>query len=975
VSVSITGDTAVEANETFIVTLSNVVNTAGTATITDATGTGTISNDDTTPVVFPASNSLSSTVKGSIALAGAEIPAFDPLSDRAFASSGVGIQVVNLADPAAPVFINTITPSTLGVPAIVSNDISSVAVRKGSGANPSVLAAAIINNPKTSAGHVVFLNAATGALISHATVGVMPDHIAFTPDGSKLLVCNEGELSTPEVTIEAAVPDAAQGTVSIIAVDAAGVAGTVQTADFTAFDAQTAALKTAGVRLFDDGVPSTDFEPEYLAISPDGTKAMVTLQEANAVAVLDIASATFTSVTPLGKKDFSALRADFSDADSLKNPRIGQPVFGLYMPDAIASFSSGGQTYYVTANEGDDRNDFIAPNESTTVSNAGYDLDNTVFPNEADLKLNANLGKLTVSNLPGLRGDTDNDGDIDEILMYGARSFSILDSTGALVFDSGDMIEMIVASLHNSNFDDGRSDNKGPEPEGVAVATLGARTFAFVGLERSHMTLVFDVTNPLAPTYVTSLVRSGDFNPEGIVVVSESDSPSGRPLVLVTNEVSNTLSVFELTPATDYTLQVLHYYGESGLLGIQTAPIMGAMIDRFDDQYANTLVLAEGDSFIPGPWLIAGADPSLNAVAGIGSTALGRPDFAIMNAFGTDASALGNHEFDLGSPVLQGAFFPSGAWVGAQFPFITANLDFTGDSSLKGRADTTLGGTGGAIAGSETTAIKAKIAPYAVQTISGQKVGIVGATTWELLSKTSPNGTVPKDDANAATSDLQEVAAYLQGAITALQGLGVNKIILVDQLDTLQRNKDLAGLVSGIDIMVAGGGHERMGDANDVAVGFNGHDADFIADAYPIVTTAADGKPTLIVTTDTEFSYLGRLVVDFDADGVLILPNLSTAINGAYASTEANLQAAYATASSCRHHHRRQHHRHRRAKHHECAQQHRRGKGQQRVRLHRCLSRRRPRLWPHAGSQSGQHHGRCQCLESTRRARPRRPRS
>ena len=898
VSVVVTGDTTVEPNETFIVTLSNVVNTAGTAAITDAAGTGTITNDDTTPVAFPASNSLTSTVKGSITLAGAEIPAFDPLSDRAFTSSNTGIQVVNLANPAAPVFISAITPSTLGVPAITSDDISSVAVRKGSGSNPSVLAAAIINNPKTSAGHVVFLNAATGVLIGHATVGIVPDHIAWTPDGSKLLVCNEGELPLPEVTIEAAVPDAAQGTVSIVPVDAAGSPGTVQTADFTAFDAQTAALKTAGVRFYDDGVPSTDFEPEYLAISPDGTKAMVTLQEANAVAVLDIASATFTSVAPLGKKSFSALRADFSDADGMKNPRTGQPVFGLYMPDAIASFSSSGQTYYVTANEGDDRNDFIAPNETTTVSNAGYDLDNAVFPNEADLKLNANLGKLTVSNLPGLRGDTDNDGDIDEILMYGARSFSILDSTGAIVFDSGDMIEMIVASLHNSNFDDGRSDNKGPEPEGVAVATLGARTFAFVGLERSHLTLVFDVTNPLAPTYVTSLVRSGDFNPEGIVVVSESDSPSGRPLVLVTNEVSNTLSVFELTPATDYTLQVLHYYGESGLLGIQTAPIMGAMIDRFDDQYANTLVLAEGDSFIPGPWLIAGADPSLNAVAGIGTTALGRPDFAIMNAFGTDASALGNHEFDLGSPVLSGAFFPSGAWVGAQFPFITANLDFANDSSLKARADTTLGGTGGAIAGSETSAIKAKIAPYAVQTISGQKVGIVGATTWDLLTKTSPNGTVPKDDANAATSDLQEVAAYLQGAITALQGLGVNKIILVDQLDTLQRNKDLAGLVSGIDIMVAGGGHERMGDANDVAVGFNGHDADFIADTYPIVTTAADGKPTLIVTTDTEFSYLGRLVVDFDADGVLILPNLSTAINGAYASTEANLQAAYATANS-----------------------------------------------------------------------------
>lgn len=899
VSVSLTGDTTIESNETLIVTLSNVVNTAGTAAITDATGMGTLTNDDTVPVSFPASGALTSTLKGNITLGGAEIPAFDPLSKRGFTSSNAGIQVVDLTNPASPVFVSTIAPATLGVSGLTSNDVSSISVRKGSGANPSVLAAAIISAPKTVAGYVVFLNTATGALIGSTSVGANPDHIAFTPDGTKLLVANEGELDGTAATI----PDSAAGSVSIISVDASGVPTSSTTADFTAFDAQTAALKAAGVRIFGAGVPSTDFEPEYFAISADSTKALVTLQEANAVAVLDIATSTFTSVTPLGKKNFATGRHDFSDRDgaaasNLINPTTGSPVYGLYMPDAVASYSASGQTYYVIANEGDDRNDFLTPDESTTVSNAGYDLDNTAFPNEAALKNQASLGRLTVSNATGLRGDTDNDGDIDEILSYGGRSFSILDAAGNIVWDSGDMIENIVASQFTANFDDGRSDNKGPEPEGVTIATLGARTYAFIGLERSHLVLVFDVTNPAAVTFTIGLVRSGDLNPEGLVVVSAADSPTGKALLLVANEVSNTLTIHELNQATNYTLQVLHYYGESGLLGIQTAPIMGAMIDRFDDQYANTLVLAEGDSFIPGPWLIAGADPSLNAVAGIGATALGRPDFAIMNAFGTDASALGNHEFDLGSPVLSGAFFPSGAWVGAQFPFITANLDFTNDSSLKARADTTLGGTGGAIAGSETSAIKAKIAPYAVQTISGQKVGIVGATTWDLLTKTSPNGTVPKDDANAATSDLQEVAAYLQGAITALQGLGVNKIILVDQLDTLQRNKDLAGLVSGIDIMVAGGGHERMGDANDVAVGFNGHDADFIADAYPIVTAGADGKPTLIVTTDTEFSYLGRLVVDFDADGVLILPNLNNVINGAYASTEANLQAAYATANS-----------------------------------------------------------------------------
>ena len=150
---------------------------------------------------------------------------------------------------------------------------------------------------------------------------------------------------------------------------------------------------------------------------------------------------------------------------ALALPRSGQPVYGLYLPDAIAAYSSGGQTYYVTANEGDDRNDFITPAETTTVGAVNYDLDNTVFPNETALKNLASLGRLTVCNVPGLRGDTDNDGDIDEILSYGGRSFSILDSAGHIVFDSGDMLENIMASQFLSNFDDTRSDNKGPEPK------------------------------------------------------------------------------------------------------------------------------------------------------------------------------------------------------------------------------------------------------------------------------------------------------------------------------------------------------------------------------------------------------------------------------------------------------------------------------------------------------------------------------
>ncbi len=347
-----------------------------------------------------------------------------------------------------------------------------------------------------------------------------------------------------------------------------------------------------------------------------------------------------------------------------------------------------------------------------------------------------------------------------------------------------------------------------------------------------------------------------------------------------------------------FTLQILHFYGEAGTLATSTAPILGAMVDKFKELSPNTLVVAEGDTWIPGPWLVAGADPSLSAVPGIGSTALARPDVAILNALGVNVSALGNHEFDLGSPVVSGAIAASGAWQGAQFPFITGNLDFSADNALRPLADASIGGNAANLfAGQEASAIKGKIAPYAVVTINGEKVGVVGATTYDLLIKTSPNGTRPKDDADLSTSDLQEVAAYIQASVDALTAAGVDKIVMVDQLDTIERNELLAPMVSGIDVMVAGGGHERQGDATDTPVAFNGHDADFV-ETYPIVATGLDGHNTLIVSTDTEFTYLGRLEVTFDDAGHIDLGSLDPATNGAYGANEATLQAVYGSSQT-----------------------------------------------------------------------------
>lgn len=534
---------------------------------------------------------LSGNVKGSVALAGAEIPAFDPLSKRAFASSSTGVQVVDLTNPSNPTFLSTIAPASLGVAGLTSNDVSSINVRKGTNGNPSVLAIAVINSPKTSPGHVVFVRADTGALLGAVQVGVVPDHVTFTPDGTKVLVANEGELDGTTASI----PDVADGSVSIIDVSAGFSTPTVKTAGFSAWDSSNsiAALRAAGVRIYENGIPSKDFEPEYIGVSADSTKAFVTLQEANAMGILDLGTGAFTDIVPLGQKDFSTGFHDFSDKDgtggtALINLTTGNAVKGLYMPDAVASFTSQGQTYYVIANEGDDRNDFLTPDETTTVGNASYVLDPTKFPTASSLKQLSSLGRLVVSNANGLRGDTDGDGDIDEILSYGGRSFSILDAQGNMVFDSGDMIERIVSTKYASSFDDGRSDNKGPEPEGVTVATVGGVQYAFVGLERSSLVLVFDLTNPLQPVFVNGIKRTGDTSPEGLMVVSEADAPEGKPLLLVTNEVSNTLSVFELGGSQVSIGNASIAEGDSGTKTLNLAVTRSSGASAFTVGYAVT---------------------------------------------------------------------------------------------------------------------------------------------------------------------------------------------------------------------------------------------------------------------------------------------------------------------------------------------------------------------------------------------------
>jgi hypothetical protein len=497
---------------------------------------------------------LASVSTQSVGATGAEIVAYDRRTRRAFAinSQDNDVVVIDLRNPASPSIVTKLSMNAYG------GGLNSVDAKDG------LVAVAVEAVTKTDPGRVVFVDAKSLAVRGSVVVGAQPDMLTFTHDGERVLVANEGEANS----YSAPTSVNPEGSVSIIDLSNGVSNAVVNTADFKSFNASKAALVAAGVRIYSPGATvAQDLEPEY--ITQRGRTAWVTLQEANAVAVVDIPTATVQTIVPLGTKDhmLPGNGLDPSDRDGAANAAkiaIGNwPVYGMYQPDAIASFRVRGQTYLVTANEGDSRSasDFPGFEEEVRVGSSAYRLDPTAFPNAAALKTNAALARLTVTNQTG---DTDGDGDFDRIDVFGARSISIWNASGQLVWDSGDRIEQFFANpangwsdlfnanntLTSNNAIDDRSDNKGPEPEGVTVGRIGDRQFAFVTLERVGGVMAFDVTNPQAPSlqaYANTRTRGatagGDLGPEGIEFIDADDSPNGQPLLLVGNEVSRTVSV------------------------------------------------------------------------------------------------------------------------------------------------------------------------------------------------------------------------------------------------------------------------------------------------------------------------------------------------------------------------------------------------------------------------------------------------
>lgn len=463
-----------------------------------------------------------------------EISTYDKISQRLFVINSTfgSFSIVDLSNPSLPVLISTIDLSNIG------SQTTSITAFDG------LVAVAVPNNTVTNNGRVAFFDT-NGKLLNQVSVGALPDMVTFNHAGNRVLVANEGEAD------KAVDPD---GSISIINLDNGVANATVTNLLFTEFNLGQSREKDLpeDVIIFPGKQVSEDLEPEYISVLSDDSKAYVTLQENNAVAVIDLATQTIDSIFALGYKDYNQIGNEFDPSNKDGADGAGRiaianwPVYGMYQPDSIASYSLNGINYFLTANEGDARD------EDKRIKDIV--LNSSIFPNASTLQEDAQLGRLKVSTV---LGDIDNNGEFEQLYSYGARSFSIWNAqTGIQVFDSGNQMEIQVAAqvpaIFNSNGGtsdsfDNRSDDKGPEPEGILVTEIGSQQYAFVGLERTGGVMVYNISNPNLVEFETyQPSTNGDAAPEGMIFIKNTDNTSGQNLLLVSHEDSGTIAIYSV---------------------------------------------------------------------------------------------------------------------------------------------------------------------------------------------------------------------------------------------------------------------------------------------------------------------------------------------------------------------------------------------------------------------------------------------
>ncbi len=443
-----------------------------------------------------------------------EIPVYDKKTNTMWVAGVVGVDVLD-ADSGELLKHIDVTPYGF---------VNSVAIHNGLAAFAIEAYSDELIGDRRAPGVVLFYDTKTMAPskgVNPVSVGSLPDMLTFTHDGRRLLVANEGT-PNPVADEDYEAPDPV-GSVSIIDMTTRSV---IATPDFESAVWSGSNLRTN---------TGMDFEPEYITVNKDGTKAYVTLQEANGMGVIDLVSNQATAVIGLGLKDFSLADNGFggdnfidpNDRDYLsgtsgptKTELRSVPVMGLYQPDAIASYMYRGKTYLVMANEGDTRED---DGDKARVKDI----------NELDDAAPEDLDRLNISTTDSTPGN---------LVTFGGRSFSIRDEAGNIVYDSGSLLD--AEAIKRRIYDDGRSDDKGVEPEGVALIDIGGRTYAFIGLERTlkAAVAVFDITEPANTRFVDMIVTDDDISPEGMTAYKYR----GDHYLAIANEVSNTTTQYKI---------------------------------------------------------------------------------------------------------------------------------------------------------------------------------------------------------------------------------------------------------------------------------------------------------------------------------------------------------------------------------------------------------------------------------------------
>jgi hypothetical protein len=516
-------------------------------------------------------------------LGGAEITAYDAKSFRMFVTNGATnqIDIVDIKNPKKPVLFGRINLAKSGVVGI-----QSVAVKDG-----IVAIAAVMSTNKAEAGRV-FLADVNGKLVPSALTGIavgsLPDSIHFSPNGQYVITANEGEPTSYCLT-NGTLPTTTDPNGSISIIDISKKKLTATTLDFSAFNIRKDALTYTGARVFGpNATVAQDLEPEFITISNDSNYAWVTLQENNAIATIDLTTKTIIAVNGLGFKNFNTGGLDSSDKDNAINITT-KNVYGMYQPDGITQMTIGETTYLITANEGDAREYACLMGGTDAATLEAEDVrfgKNAASTVDATLKTDAVAGRLkvtpftpaSVTGAPITAKTT-----VSDAYSYGARSFSVWKATtleGVFtmdqVFDSGSSIEKQLASLAPTRFNadwntttglingvDARSGGKGPEPEGLGIGTAYGRMWMVVGLERDGGLMLYDMTNPTAPefkSYINTsnpagnmlqstkkIAAAGDVSPEGILIISPKDSPTGKALVIASYELSGTVGIYEIT--------------------------------------------------------------------------------------------------------------------------------------------------------------------------------------------------------------------------------------------------------------------------------------------------------------------------------------------------------------------------------------------------------------------------------------------